>query len=909
MPIREVTQQKKPQHGKHLPCCTAYGDYEEVTKTLTRRDLLKTGVAASTALIVGGASLQKSAAEAEPSVVASHAARPGSGVDVHQQGSPREKVLLDFGWRFHLGDACDAMKDFRWGAPMREGTFAKAGQDWIHNPKDDSLQHSFDDSAWRRLDVPHDWAVELPFVTVPEADAFINVAHGSKPIGRQFPATSIGWYNRTFDIPQSDLGKRISIEFDGVFRDAMVLFNGFYLGRNLSGYAPFSFDVTDYVKYDGANVITVRVDATLNEGWYYEGAGIYRHTWVSKTHPLHIARWGTAVRSDAQGKGARIAIETELMNECDTSCGGIVTSKIFDPSGELVATVPAKSFEISAWGSVIVETQALLAQASLWSVEEPNLYRAVSHIESRGAVTDHAETTFGIRTVHFDADKGFFLNGNPVKIKGTCNHQDHAGVGIAVPDIIHADRVAAMKAMGSNGWRTAHNIVATEFLDACDRQGMMVMAETRTMASTPEGLSELERMVKRDRNHPSIIIWSLANEEYFYQGTPTGARIVTSMKRLTKKLDPTRPVTAAMNGSWVPGGISDVVDVQGFNYWNGGVPNAKPRKPTAQLYDTGSPQSRDIDAFHHQFPRLPCIGTEMANGRSARGIYETDPQRGFTALFTAGCVGCTAEPEVWWRVFDEHAFLSGGFMWTGFDYRGEPAFPQVCISAQSGSVDTCGFPKDSFYYYKAWWGAEPVLHLFPHWNWSGKEGNTIEVRCFSNLEQVELFLNGKSQGAKAVPHISHVTWQVQYEPGVIEARGSKDGKVVTTERRETTGEAVKLVLRPNRSKLAADRTDTSAVTVEVQDAEGRMMPTAAHKVQFKLTGPGRIIGVGNGDPSCREADRPDAPDAAMRSAFNGLCLALVQSTNEAGTIHLEASAEGLATAQVEIESTSWAMRS
>jgi beta-galactosidase len=869
----------------------------------TRRDLLKTGVAASTGLIVAGTTLGTPSAEAQSATTESHAVPLGAQAGTIHQGSPHEKLLLDFGWRFHLGDADDATKDFRWGAPMREGTFAKAGQDWIHNPKDDSLQHSFDDSAWRQLDVPHDWAVELPFVTVPEDDFLINATHGSKPLGRQFPATSIGWYNRTFDVPETDLGKRISIEFDGVFRDAMVLFNGFYLGRNLSGYAPFSFDVTDYVKYGGANVITIRADATLNEGWYYEGAGIYRHTWLTKTHVLHIAKWGTAVRSEVRGKGARIAIETEIMNESDESRGGIVISKIFDPSGKLIATIPAKQFEIPARKSVMVDTQALLAHTSLWSLEEPNLYRVESRIESQGAVTDHADTTFGIRTIRFDADHGFFLNGKPVKIKGTCNHQDHAGVGIAVPDSIHYDRVATMKGMGSNGWRTAHNIVSSEFLDACDSQGMMVMAETRMMASTPEGLSELERLVKRDRNHPSIVIWSLANEEYFYQGTPTGARIVSSMKRLAKELDPTRPVTAAMNGSWVPGGISDVVDVQGFNYWNGGVPNAKPRKPkpAAQLYDTGSPQSHDIDVFHQQFPKLPSVGTEMANGRSVRGIYETDPVRGFTAPFKTGCVDCTAEPEVWWRVFDEHAFLSGGFMWTGFDYRGEPAFPRICISAQAGAVDTCGFPKDVYYYYKSWWGSEPVLHLFPHWNWSGKEGSTLEVRCFSNLESVELFVNGKSQGSKPVVRNSHVTWSVQYEPGTIEARGSKNGQVVLVERHETTGAPAKLVLRPNRSKLAANRMDTSAVTIEIQDAQGRMIPMASHKLSFKLTGPGKIIGVGNGDPSCREADRPDAPDTAMRSAFNGLCLALVQATDQEGVIHLEASTEGLPSTSVDIE--------
>jgi beta-galactosidase len=812
------------------------------------------------------------------------------------QLSPRERILLDFGWHFHLGDADDPGKDFRWGAPTREGTFAKAGQDWPHNPADNSLQHNFDDSAWRVVDLPHDWAVELPFVSVPESERFVSAAHGGKPLGRQFPATSIGWYNRTFDIPKEDLGKRISIEFDGVFRDAIVLFNGFYLGRNFSGYAPFSFDVTDYIKYGGANVITVRVDATLNEGWYYEGAGIYRHTWLTKTHALHIAKWGTAVRSEVRDKGAHVSIETEIMNESDVPRAGVITSQIFQPDGRLVATAVAKQFEIAPRDSVTVHTRILLPHVSLWSLEEPNLYRMVSHLENQVELTDYSETTFGIRSIHFDADDGFFLNGKPVKIKGTCNHQDHAGIGIAVPDIIHADRVAALKSMGSNGWRTAHNIVSSELLDACDRLGMMVMAETRMMASTPEGLSELERMIRRDRNHPSIIIWSLANEEYFYQGTATGARIVSNMKRLARKLDPTRPVTAAMNGGWVHGGVSDVVDVQGFNYWNGSLPEAKTEKPS------GTPPTYDIDAFHRDFPKQPSVGTEVSNVGATRGIYREDPTRGHVAMYKEACLDCTTGAEEWWTAYDARPFLSGGFTWTGFDYRGEPnPYSDVSISSQFGVLDTCGFPKDIYYYYKSWWGTEPVLHLFPHWNWQGLEGRIFEVRCFSNLEWVELFVNGKSQGTQRVSRNSHVTWSVKYEPGVIEARGSKNGQVVLTERRETTGPPAKLVLRPNRGKFAADRMDTSAVTIEVQDSEGRLVPTASTKLRFTLTGPGKILGLGNGDPSCHEADKPDVPNAAERSAFNGLCLALIQATDRVGTVRLEASTDGLPPVSVDIE--------
>ena len=861
---------------------------------LTRRNLIRTGLAAS-AGILGEGALRLPATEAEAQAVPAAASSPSASEPrFDAQDSPGQRLLLDFGWRFHLGNADDAYQDFRYGAPMREGTFSKAGQDWLHNPGDNSLQHSFDDSAWRVVDLPHDWAVELPYITVEGRGESILAAHGGKALGRNYPGTSIGWYQRTFNIPATDEGMRISIEFDGVFRDSVVLFNGFIIGRNLSGYAPFSFDVTDYVKYGGSNVITVRVDATLNEGWYYEGAGIYRHTWLTKKHPLHIAQWGTFVHSDLREGAAHLSIQTELVNDSGEKAIGTLVSQVVDPSGKVVARVAATRFEVAAWASATLRTQASLLHPTIWSIEEPSLYRVVSTVESGGKATDHDDVTFGIRSIRFDPDRGFFLNGKPVKLKGTCNHQDHAGVGIAVPDRIHWDRVAVMKQMGSNGWRTAHNPVSTEFLDACDRQGMLVMAEVRMMASTPEGLSQLERMIRKDRNHPSIVLWSLANEEYFYQGTPTGARIVSSMKRLAKTLDPSRPVTGAMNGGWGRG-ISHVVDVQGFNYWNGGMPGEKEG-------GNNKPKNADIDAFHQSYPKQPTVGTEVSNASSSRGIYEADPKAGYVTAFNLKSASVT-DAEQWWKIFADRPFLSGGFMWVGFDYRGEPnPYDRVSVSSQFGCVDTCGFPKDIFFYYKSWWSSEPVLHLFPHWNWKGREGEDLQVRCHSNLDSVELFLNGKSLGSQAVPRNSHVGWSVRYEPGILEARGSKSGQVLLTARRETTGAASQLALRPSLNQIAADGADVSAITIEIRDSEGRVVPTACDDLHFKITGPGKIIGVGNGDPSCRERDKPESSEAAMRSAFNGLCMVFVQATTQTGMIRFEASGKNLKPAQVDIGS-------
>ncbi|BDI28557.1 beta-galactosidase [Capsulimonas corticalis] len=859
---------------------------------LTRRSLLKTGLVASAGLIGADRTFGLT-----PTMPASPDLSAGSIANetISDPVSARERLLLDFGWRFHFGNADDPTRDFRFGAPMREGTFSKAGQNWLHNPSDDSLQHSFDDSAWRIVDLPHDWAVELPYVDVPEPGVSVHAAHGGKALGRGFPETSIGWYQRTLLIPEKDKGLRIAIDFDGVFRDATVLFNGFYLGRNLSGYAPFRFDVTDYVNYGGSNVVTVRVDATLNEGWYYEGAGIYRHTWLVKTDPLHIAQWGAFVKSEIRKNDAQISIETEIQNESNEKARGRLISRILDPNGKQVAAV-SKSFEIDPWENLTLETQTSIARPALWSIEEPRLYRVVSHIESGGQVVDHDDAAFGVRSIQFDANRGFFLNGKHVKIQGTCNHQDHGGVGIAVPDRIHNDRVAMLKAMGANAWRTAHNPVAPEVLDACDRQGMLVMAEVRMMASTPEGLSQLERMVRRDRNHPSIILWSLANEEYFYQGNATGARIISTMKRLTNMLDPTRPVTGAMNGGWGHG-MSGVVDVQGFNYWNGGLPG----EPSSNK--PGSPEYTDLEKFHRQFPKQPTVGSETANGKSARGVYENDPKRGYAYGYKPNCADCKTNAEIWWTIYDDRPFLSGGFTWVGFDYRGEPSpYDHVAVSSQSGSLDLCGFPKDIYYYYQSWWGSEPVLHLFPHWNWEGREGQNIDIRCYTNLDQVELFLNGKSLGAKPVTRNAHLTWFAPYAPGAIEARGYKNGQLVLTDRRETTGAPAKLALRPSQVTIAADGEDVSSIAVEVQDAQGRVAPTAANKVSFKLTGPGKIIGVGNGDPSCREADKPDAPDTAARSAFSGLCMVFVQASKQAGPIKIDASADGLESATATIQS-------
>ncbi len=829
-------------------------------KSWTRRDVFKTGIAASAGAFASSNAFALNSKEGMSLPHRGSILPDAAEMTLSEASTPlRERLLLDFGWRFHFGDAADPAKDFGFGvAPI---PFAKTGQFAAPGHLD------FDDSTWRALDLPHDWAIELPFVDVPQV-----IKNGCKPLGRDYPATSVGWYRRVLNIPASDAGKRLAIEFDGVFRNATVIFNGCFLGENLSGYAPFRFDVTNFARPGEKNVLVVRVDASIHEGWFYEGAGIYRHVWYSRTNPVHLAYGETLVRSEVEHDTASVQVETLIENESNSMENCRIHAQILNADDVVVASAISSQQAIPAGESSRYELQIKVQNPALWSPDSPHLYHLKTTVLANGKPVDREDTRFGIRTIRFDANKGFFLNGKRLKIKGTCNHQDHAGVGAAMPDRLQYYRLERLKAMGSNACRTSHNPPTPAFLEACDRLGMLVMDETRMLSSTPEGLSQLERMVRRDRNHPSIIIWSLGNEEGQVQGTSEGAAIAADMKRLVRRLDPSRPVTMAMNGAWGKG-ISGVVDVQGCNY-----------------------RLQNIDAFHKQFPNQPMIGTETASTVATRGIYENDPIKGYVSAYDANFPAWAETAETWWKFYDERDFLSGGFVWTGFDYRGEPTpYKWPCISSHFGVLDTCGFPKDNYFYYKAWWGTEPVLHLFPHWNWSGKEGQEISVWCHSNLDSVELFLNGTSLGSKSVERNGHLEWKVKFVPGTIEARGIKGNKVVLVSRRETTGPAAAIVLRPDRSIILTNGEDVSVIQVEIVDAQGQVVPDAGNTVQFQVAGSGKLIGVGNGDPSCHEPDQ-----AAQRSAFNGYCMAIVQTTHQAGVMTVTASASGLKRASTTI---------
>jgi beta-galactosidase len=838
-------------------------------KGFSRRDLLKTGLMApAVAAAQGLRPLGNAVVSAgEQAALETGATAPEATISEHPKtmslaGTGRERLLLDFGWRFHLGNANDPEKDFEFGT-ARAGNFQKTGN---FLPAGST---AFDDSDWTALDLPHDWAIELPFTNDPSLES-----KGFYPLGRKYPETSVGWYRRVFELPAADAGKRLTIEFDGTYRETMVVFNNFYIGTHKGGYDPFSFDVTSFANPGGLNVLLVRVDASSSDGWFYEGAGIYRHVWLVKTNPVHVERWGTFVAATVNGGTATLSIRTAVANHDKDARTVRAIATILDPEGKVVGKSRSDAISIPATQEHEYTQEIVVKQPMLWSLEERHLYRMVTEVEANGAAVDRYDTRFGIRTTHFDPARGFFLNGKPVKLKGTCNHQDHAGVGTAVPDAVQYYRVRKLQEMGCNSLRTSHNPPAPELLDACDELGMLVFDETRMMSSSAEGLSQLGDLVRRDRNHPSVFMWSMGNEEGM-ANHERGVLILSAMKQRVEGLDGTRPVSIAPTGSIGTGGLA-VLDVIGYNYMD--------------------PQA---EAYHKEHPDRPVIGTETVSAVGTRGIYVTDKSKGFVASYDPYTTTGRASAEGWWRFCNSKPWLSGGFVWTGFDYRGEPSpdgWPN--ISSQYGIIDTSGFPKDSFYYYQSWWTAKPVLHLFPHWNWPGYEGKKIAVWVYSNLDKVELLANGESLGFKDVPRDGHVAWNVAYAPGVIEARGYKGETVAMTTKRETTGSPAKLMVTADRQTLKANGEDVGMFAVEVQDAQGRVVPITGNEVTFTVSGAGRLIGTGNGDPSNQEPDKGPA-----RKAFGGYCMGLVQAGNKSGSITVEVSSPGLSSAKTTVEAT------
>ncbi|RYX85067.1 DUF4982 domain-containing protein [bacterium] len=745
-------------------------------------------------------------------------------------------------------------------------------------PPSPYLRPDFNDSSWRLLDVPHDFVVENEFV--PNGD-----------VGRGSRKTGVGWYRKSFALPADAKGKTLWLDFDGVYRDATVYLNGQKLGNWKSGYAPFRFDISKFAKYGANNQLVVRADARANEGWWYEGGGIYRHVWLTIAAPLHVAPWGVRIQTkmpeprNGVVAPAQVSVQTELRNDAPTAQNAVLESRILAPSGRIVTTA-RQSVSLAPNSTRIISQTANLPQPQLWSIETPDLYKVETYLLRGSQPLDNQSSSFGVRTIRFDATDGFFLNGKRVKIKGTCNHQDFAGVGVALPDSILDWRIKTLKGMGSNAYRTSHNPVAQELLDACDRQGMLVMDETRhlgdaTGAKTPSGtkaenLGELRNMVKRDRNHPSVIIWSMANEEGL-QSTPEGARIFKAMKVVTDALDGTRPVSAAMNGGHSPDGFHAVQDIEGLNY---GIDS--------------------YDWFHNTYPNTPMYGSETASAVATRGEYVDDKEKGYVSNYDQRGGGWANSAQDAWKALAIRPYAAGGFVWTGFDYRGEPTpYGWPCINSHFGIMDMCGFPKDPYYYYQAWWGSKPIVHLFPDWNAAGKTpGQNVRVWVYGNAPTIELRLNGKSLGSKAMPPYEHVEWEVPYTPGVLEARGyNAAGELVSTHRVETTGRPAALRLNADRTTLKSDGQDATVVEVAVVDAQGRIVPDSDNPITFSIKG-ARNLGVGNGDPSSHESDK-----ANTRRAFHGRAMLILGAPRTAGSIQVTATAPSIKASTINLKAT------
>ncbi len=764
--------------------------------------------------------------------------------DAAESTAERERTSLDAGWLFHRGDI---------------------------TPADPIIAPAYDDAQWQHVDVPHDYILDGAF------DQKQDRGHGYRPI-------DIGWYRKRIVIPESAKGKLLSLDFDGVFRDSQVWLNGKLLGRHQSGYTPFSFDITAVAKIGGENTIALRVDPRESEGWWYEGGGIYRHVFLTAQPRVHLAKWGTHVIATVTDgdRGAtdeaKLTIQTGIENgtaDADASACKIV-SEIVGPDGESLKPIES-SDQLPAFQQREITQQTTIAQPKLWSIESPQLYQLRTKLSVNGKVVDRSTTSFGIRTIGFDADKGFFLNGKHVLIQGTASHQDFAGVGVAVPDSLQEWRVRQLKSVGCNAWRTAHNPPSEALLDACDRLGMLVMDENRHLGDSfghhsPKGtksddLSDLATMVRRDRDHPSIIMWSMCNEEGL-QGQPEGVEIFTKMMKVVHRYDQTRPITSAMNNGWLKEkNNADVEDIIGVNY-----------------------NTNRYDEIRKRHPKKMIFGSEDTNEKTTRGEYADVKETGMRSCFNLS--------EKDWLAVVERPWMAGSFTWTGFDYKGEPnPYGWPDISNNTGLLDVCGFRKDKAYYFQSCWTDKPMVHLLPtSWKAPAKEGEQVRVMAFSNAKSVELFLNGKSLGSKDVPHDAHVEWNVTYEPGELLAKASNDGKEVATDSVNTTGPATKIELAPDRTTLTRNAQDAIVVPVTILDDKGRIVADADNRVTFKLTGGGRILGVGNGNPADHDPDK-----AEDRKAFHGRCMAVVQAGADAGKLEITATSPGLSPASVSFD--------
>lgn len=773
----------------------------------------------------------------------------------------------------------------------------------------DTTKNDTDTTNFRILNLPHDWSIEGVF----------NENHPATYNGGALPG-GIGIYTKAFKLSENDKNKKIYIHFDGVYMNSEVWINDHYLGKRPNGYIGFRYDLTSHLLFnDKENIIKVRVDNSKqpNSRWY-SGSGIYRNVWLLKTDKLHINQWGTYVTANNISKdSATLHIETSILNNYDKSKSVKLKTSILLKDQLIEENI--SNTTIKNGKDHIFSGKIKILNPDLWSVDNPVLYTAKSEVIIDGKIVDVYETSFGIRSFKFDLDKGFILNGKEVKIKGVCNHHDLGALGAAINTRAIERQLEILKEMGVNGIRTAHNPPAPELLDLCDKMGFIVMDESFDVWSKNKVQydyaneweewheKDLEDFIKRDRNHPSIFIWSVGNE-ILEQWSDQGVEITKELKTIVKKLDSTRPLTIGMNPpvNMSETDVTTQFDVTKVNY------NAI--AASGHLDIIGYNYAHQTYEHHQKnFPNTPFIATETTSALATRGYYDKTsdiikrwPVR-WDLLFTEGNPDNTVSSydqvstpwgsthEETWKVLKKHKNLSGMFIWTGFDYLGEPT-PYVWPSRSSyfGVIDLAGFPKDTYYMYQSEWTNKPVLHVFPHWNW--EEGKEVDIWAYySQADEVELFLNDKSLGIKKKERDElHVMWRIPFIPGTLKAISRKNGKEILSKEIKTAEEASQIRLVADRDIIKSNN-DLSFVTVSILDTNEVLVPNASNNIKFAIEGPGEIVGVDNGDPTSHESFK-----ATQRKAFYGKCLVIVKSNGEKGTIKLKASSEKLKESTINI---------
>lgn len=786
------------------------------------------------------------------------------------------------------------------------------------------VQNKFDDSKWEKVNLPHDWAINGPFYK--EENAIVGGGMGRLPI------QGVGWYRRKLDIPVSDKGKNIYLEIDGAMSYAIVWCNGKLVGGWPYGYNSFRLDLTPYIKPGQDNQLAIRIDNPTNSARWYPGAGIYRNVWLTKVNPVQVSHWGTFITTkniSAASATVDLAVQIENKSTTDKSIK-VVTEvyaldKTFKRKANKAAVFPATTILVKAGQQLKIENTVNITKPVLWGpppAQKPNLYAAVTRLYLNGIVVDEFETRFGIRSLIFDPVKGLLVNGQPVRIQGVNQHHDLGALGAAFNVRAAERQLEMLKELGCNAIRLAHNPPAPELLDLTDKMGFLVIDEifdSWERKKTPLDFhlifndwheADTRSFIRRDRNHPSVIAWSYGNEVGEQYTADTGAIISKKLYNIVKEEDPTRPATASMNYAKPTMPFPAVMDIISLNYQGEGI-----RDAPEYAHLKGIRTSPLYPAFQQKFPGKLIVSSETASALSTRGSYlfpvskgnsapvsdstGGDPVNKYVSAYELYTAQFGASPDKVFASQDKHPFVAGEFVWSGWDYLGEPTPYYSARSSYCGIIDLAGFKKDRFYLYQSRWRSDlPVLHILPHWNWPDRIGQITPVHIFTSGDEVELFLNGRSLGKKKKAAFEYrLRWDdIKYEPGQLKAVAYKNGNKWAEEILQTTGAPSQLKISADRSIIKADGTDLSFITIKVTDQNGATVPDAGNKIIFSIEGPGEIVATDNGDPANLVSFT-----SKEREAYFGLLLAIVRSkTGKPGVIKVRASSPGMKSAVIEL---------